>query len=174
MQGCAPARAFFSATMFMERRQSLASMVVWTAAFCLAFGGFFVSGCDSPTAPDSSSSSSTASAQEVAAAGVVLRADPNPVPAGNPNGTTTISWATGSDGVGDVYVVAGGNEKLFGSGSEGSQDAPWIRPGSTEFRLYSQADHKLLARLTVTMASSDSSGTKPLATPASTANPSPR
>ena len=48
-------------------------------------------------------------------------------------------------------MVSAGNEKLFGSGRQGSQDAPWIQPGPNEFRLYTQADHKLLAELTVTM-----------------------
>ena len=62
-----------------------------------------------------------------------------------------ITWDTGSNAVGDVYVGTAGNEKLFASGPKGSQDAPWIAPGSTEFRLYNHADHKLLAQLTVTM-----------------------
>jgi hypothetical protein len=89
--------------------------------------------------------------------GVIFRADPNPVPPGNPKGRTTLIWDTGSDEVGDVYVVTAGNEKLFGSGRQGSQDAPWISPGSTEFRLYTQEGHKLLGRLTVTMPASDDS-----------------
>lgn len=96
--------------------------------------------------------------------GVVFSADPNPVPPGNPKGRTTITWDTGSDAVGEVYVVAGGNEKLFGSGRQGSQDAPWIQPGPNEFRLYDQTDHKLLGKLIVMMVGSDSSGTKPSAT----------
>jgi hypothetical protein len=42
-----------------------------------------------------------------------------------------------------VYVSENGQaEKLFASGSEGSQDAPWIRPGGTyEFRLYAGTGH---------------------------------
>jgi hypothetical protein len=85
---------------------------------------------------------------------MVFRADPNPVPPGDPKGRTTIIWDTGSDAVGDVYVISAGNEKLFASGRQGSQDAPWIQQGPNEFRLYTQSDHKLLAQLTVTMSSS--------------------
>lgn len=157
--------------MLTERRQPLASWISRAAAICLALGGLCVSSCERPPASDSNGSSSPTSANDAEAAGVILRADPNPVPAGTPNGKTTITWATGSDLVGDVYVVGTGGEKLFGSGSEGTQDAPWIPPGSIEFRLYSQADHKLLARLTVTMPSSDSSASRPPGTPASSGSP---
>ena len=90
-----------------------------------------------------------------------LRADPNPVPPGRPTGKTTISWASGSDAAADVYVGARGSEKMFASAPTGSQDAPWIPPGSTEFRLYSNPEHKLLAELTVTMSSSNAPGNKP-------------
>lgn len=82
-----------------------------------------------------------------------------------------ITWDTGSDAVGEVYVVSAGNEKLFASGRQGSQDAAWIQAGSTEFRLYTQADHKLLAQLTVTMPSSDASANKLSATPPSSIRP---
>ena len=94
-------------------------------------------------------------------AGVVFSADPNPVPPGNAKGRTTITWDTGSDAVGEVYVVGAGAEKLFASGRQGSQDAPWIQPGPNEFRLYDQTDHKLLGRLTVTMIGPDSAGSRP-------------
>ena len=117
-------------------------------------------GCDRP-ASDSTAFASPTSANDAAVAGVVLRADPNPVPVGNPNGRTTITWDTGSDAVGEVYVVRAGSDKIFASGFRGSQDAPWIPPGSTEFRLYKQADHKLLAQLTVTMPSSDTPANSP-------------
>jgi hypothetical protein len=101
---------------------------------------------------------------------VVFQADPNPVPPAI-KGKTTITWDTGSDAVGEVYVVRAGNETLFGSGRQGSQDAPWIQPGLYEFRLYAQADHKLLARLTVTMTPSDVPTNNPPTTPSSPANP---
>ena len=114
--------------------------------------GLFVSGCDRPpAATDSAAPPASASTNDPAFAGVVFRADPNPVPPGEGKGRTTIIWDTGSDAVGEVYVVSNENEKLFGTGRQGSQEAPWIAPGSNEFRLYSQADHKLLAKLVVTM-----------------------
>ena len=136
--------------MLTERRQALATRIS-TVGICLALGGLFVASCDRPPASDSAAPSASASANDAAFAGVVFRADPNPVPPADPKGRTTIIWDTGSDAVGEVYVVSSGNEKLFGSGRQGSQDAPWIQPGPNEFRLYAQSDHKLLAQLTVTM-----------------------
>jgi len=100
----------------------------------------------------------------MAAVGVVFSADPNPVPPGNPKGRTTITWDTGSDAIGEVYVVGAGTERLFASGRQGSQEAPWIQAGPNEFRLYDQNDHKLIGRLTVTMIGPDSTGNKPAAT----------
>jgi hypothetical protein len=77
----------------------------------------------------------------------------------------------GSDAVGSVYVVSAGNETLFASGRQGSQEAPWIKPGSTEFRLYNQANRKLLSRLIVTMPSSDVPASRSPALPVVTASP---
>lgn len=115
---------------------------------------------------------STAAAQiEAAAAGVILRADPNPVPGGTVTGKTTITWDAGQDAVGDVYAGTAGSERLFASGPKGSQDARWIKPGSTEFRLYSHFDHTLLAQLTVTMLSADASASNPRATPVPSPSP---
>jgi hypothetical protein len=100
-----------------------------------------------------------------ASPGVVLRADPNPLPGGTVPGKTIISWDAGPNTLGDVYTGTSGSERLFASAPNGSQEARWIKPGSTEFRLYSHADHRLLAQLIVTMPSSDSSSVKPSATP---------
>jgi hypothetical protein len=128
-------------------------------------------GCHRP-ASDSTASSSATPLTEATAAGVILRADPNPVPGGTVVGKTTITWDTGSDAAGDVYLVSAANERLFANGPKGSQDAPWIQPGtSTEFRLYNHADHKLLAQLTVTMPSPDSSTSRPVETPISSPSP---
>jgi hypothetical protein len=149
--------------MLTEGRQLLSTRISWGAAICLALGGLFVMGCD--RSADSSTSSSPMSRTDSTTPGAMLRAEPNPVPAGNPPGKTTITWATGSDAPGDVYVVNGANERLFATGSEGTQDAPWIQAGSTEFRLYNHADHKLLSQVTVTMPSADVSATRPLASP---------
>lgn len=78
-----------------------------------------------------------------------LSASPNPVPAGEGRGLTTISWNSVD---GKVYVSTNGREeRLFGGSPRGSQQANWIEAGSTyEFRLY-DADHKLLLeKVTVT------------------------
>lgn len=107
---------------------------------------------------------------EVNAAEVLLRADPNPVPGGTVTGKTTITWHAGRGTVGDVYAGTAGSERLFASGPRGSQDARWIKPGSTEFRLYRHSDHKFLAQLTVTMLSATAPPTEsPAATPVSQA-----
>src|ERR671916_128314 len=67
-----------------------------------------------------------------------LTASPNPIPAGEKPGTTTISWSTGDGSWGQVYVsVDGGEEKLFAGGKKGTKEAAWIWLGKEyEFRLY--------------------------------------
>jgi len=78
-----------------------------------------------------------------------LSASPNPVPAGEKPGQTTILWNSVD---GKVYVSTDGREELLFAGSpRGSQQANWIETGTThEFRLYN-ADHQhLLAKVTVT------------------------
>src|SRR5436190_19614500 len=135
-----------------NRRRSLTIGISRASLLYLALVALFTASCERPpAAPDSTAPSASASANDAAFAGVVFRADPNPVPPGDAKGRTTIIWDTGSDAVGEVYVVSSGSEKLFGSGRQGSQEAPWIQPGNNEFRLYAQADHKLLAELTVKM-----------------------
>lgn len=168
---CAGARAFFSGLMLTKRRQPLPTRILSAVAICVALGSLCVTSCDRPSASDSTAPSSLTSANDTAIPGVVFQADPNPVPPGTPKGKTTITWDTGSDAVGEVYVLSAGSERLFGSGRQGSQDAPWIQPGPNEFRLYTQADHKLLARLIVTMPSSDVPTNNPPTTPISSANP---
>ena len=112
-------------------------------------GALFLASCDrSAPVTDLASPSPVASAPSVTA-------EPNPVPEGEGLGTTKITWRTGSDTSGEVYVATdGGQETLFVRGSEGSADAPWITAGSTyEFRLYEGRDHKkVLAHATVTRA----------------------
>ena len=65
-------------------------------------------------------------------------AAPNPVPAGPGAGTTTVSWSTGSESGGEVWVgVDGGAEVLFASGAAGTAQAPWIQAGHAyRFTLY--------------------------------------
>ncbi len=157
--------------MLTESRQLTASRTSWASfALGLTLGCTFITGCDRSAAPDATTASASQPPRiESAVVGVVLRAEPNPVIIGNPDGTTMITWNTGSTAVGDVYVSAAGKEQLFASGPKGAEEASWIKPGSTEFRLYNQADHKLLAQVTVTMATPSASN--PSATPITSANP---
>jgi hypothetical protein len=82
------------------------------------------------------------------ASGPTLDAQPNPVSAGSDLGTTTVTWGSGDGSNAEVYVSEnGGPETLFAAGPSGSQDANWIRAGSTyDFRLYAAADRKTLLR----------------------------
>ena len=82
-----------------------------------------------------------------------IMALPNPVPAGETAGTTTITWNTGDDTVGQVYVSADrGEESIFGHSPGSSEAANWIQTGSTyQFRLYTGTEREnLLAETTVT------------------------
>jgi hypothetical protein len=66
-------------------------------------------------------------------------------------GNARISWATGDQTIGDIYVSKnGGAEKLFARGRSGSQEVPWLVGGNAYvFRLYRQGRTKLLASVTV-------------------------
>ena len=78
-----------------------------------------------------------------------VSASPNPVPAGEGLGRTTISW----DSIdGKIYVsVDGGNEVLFVNLPAGSQNADWINEGfNYEFRLYNSNHTRLLDKVVVT------------------------
>ncbi len=105
---------------------------------------FFFAGCNPSTnAPSASPGASTAT----------ITASPNPVPAGQQAGTTTVTWNTGDGSAGQVYVSPnGGPEAVFAAGTSGSVAAPWISAGTTyEFRLYAGTEHtKMLAKTQVT------------------------
>ena len=61
----------------------------------------------------------------------LLSADPNPVPAGQQSGKTTVSWDTADGSIGKIYVsVNDGQEMLFADGRRGSAPAHWIETGS--------------------------------------------
>jgi hypothetical protein len=84
-----------------------------------------------------------------------LSADPNPVPAGNldqPLGSTVISWNTGSEVAGDLYVKVDRSDEVFvGRAPSGTMKIDWIQFDSRyEFRLYAKKRAKLLAKLVVT------------------------
>jgi hypothetical protein len=80
-----------------------------------------------------------------------LSASPNPVPASDALGRTTISWNSVD---GKIYVSENGrDEVLFADSPGGSQDADWISEGSIyEFRLYNSDRTKRLDSVMVTKA----------------------
>jgi tRNA (mo5U34)-methyltransferase len=82
----------------------------------------------------------------------LLSADPNPVPAGQQSGETTLSWDTADGSIGKVFVsVNDGPEMLFADGRRGSAPAHWIETGSNyEFRLYNSDHSELLVKIAVT------------------------
>lgn len=88
----------------------------------------------------------------VTKAAPILTAFPNPVPARNGVGKTTISWNTAITAAGKVYVsIDNRQESLFTSSSQGSAAANWVRAGSTyEFRLYDSDHTRLLDKVIVT------------------------
>jgi hypothetical protein len=78
-----------------------------------------------------------------------LSASPNPVPAGEGLGRTTISWNSVD---GKIYVSENGrDEVLFADSPRDSQDANWIQAGSAYvFRLYNADHSELLKTVLVT------------------------
>jgi hypothetical protein len=107
-----------------------------TAAVLLPL--FFFAACNSSKNPEANVSPASP-----AASAATITASPNPVPAGEGLGTTTITWNTGDGTVGQVYVsVDGGPESAFDSGLSRSSAAPWIQAGKRyEFRLYAGTEH---------------------------------
>ena len=83
-----------------------------------------------------------------------LSAFPNPVPAAEKMGKTTIRWSTPDACPGKVYVSTNGQEELlFAGGRKGVATADWIEAGCTyEFRLYDSDRTRLLDKISVTTA----------------------
>ena len=83
-----------------------------------------------------------------------ISASPNPVPAGEKMGMTTIQWNTAGADDGKVYVsIDGQRESLFAAGRQGVATANWIQAGFTyEFRLYDSSHTRLLDKISVTKA----------------------
>lgn len=75
-----------------------------------------------------------------------LIAFPRQVPVGRLMGATKITWDTGDDSAGEVYVSENGElETLFATGQQGSKEATWILADqSYEFRLYAGTEHNRL------------------------------
>ena len=86
----------------------------------------------------------------------LLTAEPNPVPAGDPDqplATTVITWSTGDEATGDLYVkVNRSPEFRLACARSGTLKIDWIQFDSTyEFRLYTgKKRSKLRAKLDVT------------------------
>ena len=85
----------------------------------------------------------------------ILSASPNPVPAGDLDqqlGTTQITWNTGSQAMGDLYVKVNRSPEVFlARGPVGTLNIKWIQFDSLyEFRLYTKKRSKLLATVEVT------------------------
>jgi hypothetical protein len=85
----------------------------------------------------------------------LIKADPNPIPAGAGLGKTKISWNTQTDGPVTITVSTNGEPEVNFSGGEkeGAMEAPWIQAGASyDFRLYlgTGANKKLLDHVVVT------------------------
>lgn len=123
----------------------------------LLVAGAFLVACGDKSAPVSTTHGPSSEATTpLPNTGATLTAAPNPVPAGDAPGTTTVAWDAGAHREAAVYVLTdGAGEKLFASGPRGSSEAPWIEKGKKyEFRLYTAADKTtLLQRVTVTRVS---------------------
>ena len=139
--------------MSTNKRQRSNLTIARGTALSLVLTTLLLLGCgrDTSTPANSEVSSNSSANAEKKEFGVVLRADPNPVPAGSDPGKTTIFWQTGSEAEADIYQVEGTNENLIATGTTGSKEAV-VHPGSNEFRLYNKGEHKLVTHLVVTMA----------------------
>jgi hypothetical protein len=83
-----------------------------------------------------------------------LTAEPNPVPAGDPDqplATTMITWNTGDEAASDLYVKVNRSPEVFlARAPSGILKIDWIQFDSTyQFRLYKKKHSKLLAKVDV-------------------------
>ncbi len=141
--------------MQTERNRSLTARIPWKD-YLPYLCRLLLVGCGRDSAPSADQSKAAQpTAVPVARAeenvGTVLRAAPNPVPAGNAPAKTTIIWQTGSDAEAEIFYFDGDTETLFATGSKGSKEADFIKPGSNEFRMYNKGEKKLVTQLLVTM-----------------------
>ena len=95
------------------------------------------------------------SAENASGAKPVLLAEPNPVPAGNPDqpfAATKITWNTGDGTIGNLYVkIDRADEVFIARAPSGTMKIDWIQFDSRyEFRLYAEKRPRLLAKLEVT------------------------
>jgi hypothetical protein len=85
----------------------------------------------------------------------ILFAEPNPIPAGDPGqalATAKITWDTGDETTGDLYVkIDRADEVFIARAPSGTMKIDWIQFDSRyEFRLYAKKRSKLLTKLEVT------------------------
>jgi hypothetical protein len=80
-----------------------------------------------------------------------ITANPGRVTVAGGAGSTEISWDTGNESMGFVFVTTSqGKPVLFATGAKGRRVAPWIRPGTYAFELYGDDQRRtLLAAVTV-------------------------
>jgi hypothetical protein len=148
--------------------KTIASMQNFTVALSLVvvvgLSGFGIScsgGGDSDVSSNSSASASPVTGVPATSASPTadnpragsITATPNPVPAGQGNGSTTIRWKTNGNLIPvEVYVVQDAQPEVkFAEGVEGTAEAPWIVAGSKyEFRLYAGSARKLISNVQVT------------------------
>jgi hypothetical protein len=122
-----------------------------TVASCfLLVAIFFLSGCSPGSKPpvENNGKAKGNSAR--------IEAAPNPVPAGDGLGTTTLQWDTGDGSWGQIYIApdGGAETRMFAQGAKGSKEANWIKTGRTyEFRLYAGKERQvLLGKVKITRA----------------------
>lgn len=118
----------------------------------IALSGLGIS-CSQAGDSDVSSNSSASASPVTGVPANSITASPNPVPAGQGNGSTTIRWKTSGQLIPVVvYVVQdSATEVKFAEGVEGAAEAPWIVAGSKyEFRLYAGSARKLIGNVEVT------------------------
>lgn len=144
-----------TAGRFVSRR----AVTVIAGSLLIITALFFASCKDSDDAETTPSKAPTASSSPVAASAPskgLIKADPNPVPAGPGDlGKTTISWNTQTDeGPVQIMVVTADEEVGFSGGAkEGSTEAPWIQSSSPyDFRLYvgTGANRRMIDHVVVT------------------------
>jgi hypothetical protein len=93
-----------------------------------------------------------------------ITANPGHVTVAGGNGSTEISWDTGNESMGFVFVTTSqGKPVLFATGAKGSRVAPWIRPGTYAFELYGDDQRRtLLAAVTVSGTTESEASHRPM------------
>jgi hypothetical protein len=93
-----------------------------------------------------------------------ITANPGHVTVAGGTGSTEISWDTGNESMGFVFVTTSPSKPvLFATGAKGSRVAPWIRPGTYAFELYGDDQRRtLLAAVTVSGTTESEASHRPM------------